>query len=96
MRIIYEPLRFLPLFFVLENPWDRGCESFFSVLEQEGGNSGEKPIKNCTVMTKNRVIKVVSCNNLYPFICTRNAGKIRCYVARYYDGLLFAALIATQ
>lgn len=69
---------------------------FFFVLEQEGGNSGEKPIKNCTVMTKNRVIKVVSCNNLYPFICTRNAGKIRCYVARYYDGLLFAALIATQ
>lgn len=69
---------------------------FFSVLEQEGGNSGEKPIKNCTVMTKNRVIKVVSCNNLYPFICTRNAGKIRCYVARYYDGLLFAALIGTQ
>ena len=69
---------------------------FFFVLEQEGGNSGEKPIKNCSVMTKNRVIKVVSCNNLYPFICTRNAGKIRCYVARYYDGLLFAALIATQ
>lgn len=70
--------------------------SLFFVLEQEGGNSGEKPIKNCSVMTKNRVIKVVSCNNLYPFICTRNAGKIRCYVARYYDGLLFAALIATQ
>ena len=56
--------------------------SLFFVLEQEGGNSGEKPIKNCSVMTKNRVIKVVSCNNLYPFICTRNAGKIRCYVAR--------------
>lgn len=55
---------------------------FFFVLGQEGGNSGEKPIKNCSVMTKNRVIKVVSCNNLYPFICTRNAGKIRCYVAR--------------
>lgn len=70
--------------------------SLFFVLEQEGENSGEKPIKNCSVMTKNRVIKVVSCNNLYPFICTRNAGKIRCYVARYYDGLLFAALIATQ
>lgn len=70
--------------------------SLFFVLEQEGGNSGEKPIKNCSVMTKNRVIKVVSCNNLYPFICTRNAGKTRCYVARYYDGLLFAALIATQ
>lgn len=70
--------------------------SLFFVLEQERGNSGEKPIKNCSVMTKNRVIKVVSCNNLYPFICTRNAGKIRCYVARYYDGLLFAALIATQ
>lgn len=70
--------------------------SLFFVLEQEGGNSGEKPIKNCSVMTKNRVIKVVSCKNLYPFICTRNAGKIRCYVARYYDGLLFAALIATQ
>ena len=63
--------------------------SLFFVLEQEGGNSGEKPIKNCSVMTKNRVIKVVSCNNLYPFICTRNAGKI-------HDGLLFAALIATQ
>jgi len=89
------PLRFLPFLLLLKTLGIDAASLSFFVLEQEGESSGEKPIKNCTVMTKNRVIKVVPCNSLYPFICTRNAGKIRCYVARYYGGLLFAALIAT-
>ena len=42
---------------------------------QEEERDGEETRLQCTVMTYKRIQKVVPCNSLYPFVCTRTAGK---------------------
>ena len=48
----------------------------------------EQRNKRCTIMTRSRITKVVPCNSLYPFVCSRGAGtyidmqcnKVLCYL----------------
>ncbi|XP_078343101.1 uncharacterized protein LOC144628871 isoform X1 [Oculina patagonica] len=52
-------------------------------LEEENG--GEEISPRCTVMTQNRIQKVVPCTSLYPFVCTRTA-VIRCPNGCFHNG----------
>ncbi|XP_078384865.1 uncharacterized protein LOC144667351 [Oculina patagonica] len=39
------------------------------------GKSGKRRNQTCTVITQNRVQKIVPCNSLYPFVCTTTTAR---------------------
>jgi len=49
--------------------------SIYFLFQKKEESGGKQTSPHCTIMARDGTKKVVSCNSLYPFVCTRTAGK---------------------
>jgi len=59
----------------LAKPTRLNAVFIYFLFQKDEESGGEQTSLHCTIMARERIQKAVSCNSLYPFVCTRTAGK---------------------